>query len=69
MLPLASGGTFLLIVAAAHRAPTASLVAIGDGPVVRDVTLAGRSAITGRVLRHDARARRPGRRRPTPWSP
>jgi EmrB/QacA subfamily drug resistance transporter len=53
-LPLTSGGTFLLIVAAAHRAPTASLVAVGDAPVVRDVTLAGRSAITGRVLRHDA---------------
>ena len=53
-LPLHSGGTFLLIVAAAHRAPTAGLVAVGDAPVVRDVTLAGRSAITGRVLRHDA---------------
>ena len=53
-LPVAHGGTFLLIVAAAHRAPTASLVALGDQPVVRDVTLAGRSAITGRVLRHDA---------------
>jgi hypothetical protein len=54
VLPLQHGGTFLLIVAAAHLAPTASLVAVGDHPVVRDVTLAGRSAITGRVLRHDA---------------
>jgi uncharacterized protein YfaS (alpha-2-macroglobulin family) len=53
-LPVTHGGTFLLIVAAAHRAPTASLVALGDQSVVRDVTLAGRSAITGRVLRHDA---------------
>jgi EmrB/QacA subfamily drug resistance transporter len=53
VLPLAHGGTFLLIVAAAHLAPSASLVAVGDQPVVRDVTLAGRSAITGRVLRHD----------------
>ncbi|SDR81289.1 drug resistance transporter, EmrB/QacA subfamily [Friedmanniella luteola] len=58
-LPLTSGGTFLLIVAAAHRAPTASLVAVGDAPVVRDVTLAGRSAITGRVLRHDAERNAP----------
>jgi EmrB/QacA subfamily drug resistance transporter len=55
VLPLSHGGTFLLIVAAAHLAPTASLVPVGDEPVVRDVTLAGRSAITGRVLRHDAR--------------
>ena len=54
LLPVRHGGTYLLIVAAAHRAPTASLVALGDQPVVRDVTLAGRSAITGRVLRHDA---------------
>ncbi|WP_375424948.1 MFS transporter [uncultured Friedmanniella sp.] len=52
-LPLTHGGTFLLIVAAAHVAPTASLVAVGDQPVNRDVTLVGRSAITGRVLRHD----------------
>jgi EmrB/QacA subfamily drug resistance transporter len=55
VLPLSHGGTFLLIVAAAHLAPRASLVPVGDEPVVRDVTLAGRSAITGRVLRHDAR--------------
>jgi EmrB/QacA subfamily drug resistance transporter len=54
VLPVTHGGTFLLIVAAAQLAPTASLVAVGDRPVVRDVTLAGRSAITGRVLRHDA---------------
>ena len=54
-LPLGHGGTFLLIVAAAHLAPTASLVAVGDRAVQRDVTLAGRSAITGRVLRHDGR--------------
>jgi MFS family permease len=53
VLPLSHGGTFLLIVAAAQLAPTASLVAVGDAAVVRDVTLTGRSAITGRVLRHD----------------
>jgi hypothetical protein len=40
-------------VAAAQLAPTATLVAVGDAAVVRDVTLTGRSAITGRVLRHD----------------
>jgi len=56
LLPLEHGGTYLLIVAAASLAPTASLVAVGDQPVLRDVTLAGRSAITGRVLRHDARS-------------
>ena len=55
VLPLTHGGTFLLIVAAAQLAPTASLVAVGDHAVVRDVTLAGRAAITGRVLRHDPR--------------
>lgn len=58
-LPLTHGGTFLLIVAAAHLAPSASLVAVGDSAVVRDVTLTGRSAITGRVLRHDPRADAP----------
>jgi len=53
VLPLAGGGTFLLIVAAPHLAPAASLVAVGDRAVVRDIALTGRSAITGRVLRHD----------------
>ncbi len=52
-LPLEHGGTFLLIAAATQLAPTASLVAVGDQSVLRDVSLAGRSAITGRVLRHD----------------
>ena len=52
-LPLEHGGTFLLIVAAVHLAPTATLVAVAEQPVVRDVTLTGRSAITGRVLRND----------------
>lgn len=49
-LGLESGGTFLLIVAAQALAPTANLVAVSDRPVTRDITLAGRSAITGRVL-------------------
>ena len=49
-LPVEHGGTFLLIVAATSLAPSANLVAVADRPVLRDVTLAGRSAITGRVL-------------------
>jgi EmrB/QacA subfamily drug resistance transporter len=53
VLALDHGGTFLLIVAAAHLAPTAALVAVADQPVTRDVTLAGRSAITGRMLKLD----------------
>ncbi|MEZ0491957.1 MFS transporter [Kineococcus sp. TBRC 1896] len=51
-LDLPTGGTYLLIVAAAHVAPSATLVGVGDTPVTRDVVLAGRSAITGRVLTH-----------------
>ncbi len=52
-LPLDNGGTYLLIVAAEGLNPTASLVPVGDAPMQRDVALAGRSAITGRVLRSD----------------
>ncbi|WP_380174523.1 MFS transporter [Kineococcus sp. DHX-1] len=51
-LDLPTGGTYLLIVAAAHVAPSATLVGVGDGSVTRDVVLSGRSAITGRVLTH-----------------
>ncbi|WP_432494135.1 MFS transporter [Kineococcus gypseus] len=51
---LPTGGTYLLIVAAPHVAPAASLVAVGAGAVQRDVVLSGRSAITGRVQAHDA---------------
>ena len=57
-LPLQHGGTYLLIVAATHLAPTATLVAVGDQPVSRDVTLTGRSAITGRVLKNDPQSER-----------
>jgi uncharacterized protein YfaS (alpha-2-macroglobulin family) len=46
----ATGGTFLVIVAAEHTSPAAALVPVADRGVVHDVTLAGRSAITGRVL-------------------
>jgi EmrB/QacA subfamily drug resistance transporter len=52
-LALPTGGTYLLIVAAAHVAPSATLVGIGDTSVTRDVVLSGRSAITGRVLAHE----------------
>ncbi|WP_459115333.1 MFS transporter [Kineococcus haloalkalitolerans] len=54
-LPVPTGGTYLLIVAADHVAPSAQLVAVGDRPAAREVVLAGRSAITGRVLGHDTR--------------
>ncbi|WP_432544937.1 MFS transporter [Kineococcus sp. SYSU DK002] len=51
-LALPTGGTYLLIVAAAHVAPSATLVGIGDTSLTRDVVLSGRSAITGRILAH-----------------
>ncbi|WP_337059424.1 MFS transporter [Kineococcus sp. G2] len=50
---LPTGGTYLLIVAAPHVAPSATLVGVGSAPVQRDVVLSGRSAITGRVLTRD----------------
>ncbi|WP_432486134.1 MFS transporter [Kineococcus esterisolvens] len=53
---LPTGGTYLLIVAAPHVAPSAALVAVGGTPVRRDVVLSGRSAITGRVLAHEPAA-------------
>ena len=49
-----TGGTYLLIVAAAHLSPSATLVALAERPATRDVLLSGRSAITGRVLAHEA---------------
>jgi EmrB/QacA subfamily drug resistance transporter len=52
-LDLTHGGTYLLIVAAAHLSPSATLLAVADRPLTRDVILAGRSAITGRVLARD----------------
>ncbi|PRY11178.1 MFS transporter [Kineococcus rhizosphaerae] len=45
-----TGGTYLVIVAAPHTAPSATLVPVADRATVHDVVLAGRSAITGRVL-------------------
>ncbi|NAZ86077.1 DHA2 family efflux MFS transporter permease subunit [Kineococcus sp. T90] len=53
-IDLPTGGTYLLIVAAPHVAPSATLVGVGTAPVHRDVVLSGRSAITGRVLAHEA---------------
>jgi hypothetical protein len=52
-LPLQHGGTFVLVVAAPLLNPTATLVAVGDRSVERDVSLVGQSAITGRVLGQD----------------
>lgn len=46
------GGTYLMIVAADGVSPQASLVAVADRAVRRDVTLEGQGTITGRVLRH-----------------
>ncbi|MET0693391.1 MAG: MFS transporter [Propionibacteriaceae bacterium] len=57
-LPLQHGGSLLLIVAATGLAPTAILVAVTDQPLVRDITLVGRSAITGRVLKNDPESER-----------
>jgi len=53
-LQVVTGGTYLLIVAAAHLSPAATLVPLADQPVTRDITLSGRSAVTGRVLAHAA---------------
>ena len=52
-LDLPSGGTYLLIVAAPHVSPSATLLPVADRSVIRDVTLSGRSAVTGRVLARD----------------
>ncbi len=50
LIPLARAGSYLLIVGADRLSPAASLVSITDGLLKRDITLTGRSAITGRVL-------------------
>jgi EmrB/QacA subfamily drug resistance transporter len=52
-LDLPTGGTYLLIVAALHVSPSATLLPVSDRSVTRDVTLSGRSAVTGRVLARD----------------
>ena len=52
-LDLPTGGTYLLIVAAPHVSPSATLLPVADRSVTRDVTLSGRSAVTGRVLARD----------------
>lgn len=52
-LPVRSGGTFLMIVAAPRMAPDANLVDVGDRAMHHDVTLVGSSTLTGRVLGQD----------------
>ncbi|NIZ92859.1 MFS transporter [Kineococcus rubinsiae] len=54
VLALPTGGTYLLIVAAAHVQPSATLVPVGSTPVRQDVVLAGRAAVTGQVATRDA---------------
>jgi hypothetical protein len=44
-----TGGTYLLIAAAPQLAPNASMVALADSPVHRDVVLAGGSLLCGHV--------------------
>jgi EmrB/QacA subfamily drug resistance transporter len=44
-----TGGTYLLIAAAPQLAPNASMVAMADSPVHRDVVLAGGSVLCGHV--------------------
>jgi len=54
VLALPTGGTYLLIVAAAHVQPSATLVAVGGASVRRDVSLSGRASIAGVVGSRDA---------------
>jgi uncharacterized surface anchored protein len=52
-LELPTGGTYLLICAAEHHQPSASLVAVAASEVHRDIALVGASTIEGRVLRQN----------------
>ncbi|NAZ80841.1 DHA2 family efflux MFS transporter permease subunit [Kineococcus sp. R8] len=54
VLALPTGGTYLLIVAAAHVQPSATLVPVGSASVHQDVVLSGRASVTGRVVGRDA---------------
>ncbi|NAZ80827.1 DHA2 family efflux MFS transporter permease subunit [Kineococcus sp. R8] len=49
VLALPTGGTYLLIVAAAHVQPSATLVAVASTSVHHDVPLSGRASIAGVV--------------------
>jgi EmrB/QacA subfamily drug resistance transporter len=51
-LALPTGGTYLLICAAEHHQPIATMLTVGLGEVRRDIALAGASLIEGRVLQH-----------------
>jgi EmrB/QacA subfamily drug resistance transporter len=53
-VPLANGGTFLLICAAEGYQPAASMLAVAGTMVHRDITLAGASGISGLVWARSA---------------
>jgi uncharacterized protein YfaS (alpha-2-macroglobulin family) len=48
-LDVATGGTYLIIASAQGHEPIASLVAVGDGAVRHDMTVAGVGGLSGRV--------------------
>lgn len=48
-IPLATGGTYLVVAGSGALAPHAAMVAVADRPVRHDVTLAGSSGVHGRV--------------------
>jgi hypothetical protein len=48
-----AGGTYLLIASAPQLAPNASMVALADAPVLRDLVLAGGAVLSGRLLGGD----------------
>ncbi|GAA1249430.1 hypothetical protein GCM10009609_11030 [Pseudonocardia aurantiaca] len=50
---LRTGGTYLVVAAAAPYQPHAALVAVADGPTRHDIALAGTSGVVGRVAAPD----------------
>ena len=50
VLPLTTGGVYVLIVAGEHVRPAAVSVVVADRTVTRDVTLTGGASVTGRVV-------------------
>ena len=53
---LPTGGTYLLICAAEHHQPAASLITVATGEIRRDLSLAGASRIEGAVTDQNGRA-------------
>lgn len=53
-MAVADGGSYVLIASGGSYQPTASMVAVGDGPVRHDVQLLGAGRLAGQV--HDGRA-------------